>query len=155
MAHMGSQNLVYGASGRPWTSFHVAWCIAFITHSTSHCSVICVGNAISTFIWDDIPPPKFNITGDQSTSDSVITNWSLVVVNCLLCCLRGSSGSITHMLSKNVPILTWRCSSRMTTTHLVISTVCSSVPEDVGWCPQYSSMIAQRVETVAQNSTFQ
>jgi hypothetical protein len=38
--------------------------------------------------------------GDQSTSDSVITNWSLVIPNCL----RGSGNSIIHMLPTNVRI---------------------------------------------------
>ena len=36
-----------------------------------------------------------NVVGDQSTSDSVITNKSLVVANCLSYCFRDSSESIT------------------------------------------------------------
>jgi hypothetical protein len=40
---------------------------------------------------------------DQMTSD---TNCPLLVANCLFCCFRGSSKSIIHMLSKDVPILT-------------------------------------------------
>ena len=40
--------------------------------------------------------------GDQSTSDSVIAIWSLVIPNCL----RGFGNSIIHMLPTNVRILT-------------------------------------------------
>jgi hypothetical protein len=46
--------------------------------------------------------------GDQSTSDSVITNSSLVIVNCL----RASGNSIIHMLPTNIRILTCCCISR-------------------------------------------
>ena len=48
--------------------------------------------------------------GDQSTSDSVITNWSLVMANCL----RGSGNSIIHMMRTNVRILTCCCFARTT-----------------------------------------
>ena len=46
--------------------------------------------------------------GDQSTSDSVITNPSLVIVNCL----RASGNSIIHLLPTNIRILTCCCISR-------------------------------------------
>ena len=68
-----------------------------------------------------------NVVDYQSKSDRIITNWSLVVANCLSWCLLDSSESIIHMLSKDVAILTWRCSSRMTTTHSVIGTVCGVI----------------------------
>jgi hypothetical protein len=48
--------------------------------------------------------------GDKSTSDSVITNWFLVIPNCL----RGSGNSIIHILPTNVRILTCSCISRTT-----------------------------------------
>jgi hypothetical protein len=34
------------------------------------------------------------VVGDQSTSDNVFTNWSLVVVNCLSCCIRNGISSL-------------------------------------------------------------
>lgn len=118
--------------------------IAFTTPPSDPCSVVCVGKAISIYIWeDDIPPPLmtpvltlnsplwtlltktnckggpsgrrtiFKVVDNQSTSDNVFTNWSLVVVNCLSCCLRCTSESIIHILSKGVHILTWGCNSTL------------------------------------------
>ena len=55
---------------------------------------------------------------DQMTSD---TNCPLLVANCLFCCFRGSSKSIIHMLSKDVPILTQCCNSRTTTCFVINS----------------------------------
>jgi hypothetical protein len=65
-----------------------------------------------------------NVVGDQSTSDSVITNKSLVVANCLSYCFRDSSESITHMLTKDIPILTWCYNSRTTSSRSVSDIVC-------------------------------
>ena len=47
---------------------------------------------------------------DKSMSDSVITNWSLVIPNCL----RGSGNSIIHILPTKVRILTCYCISKTT-----------------------------------------
>lgn len=113
-----------------WVSVYDACIsIALKMPSADHCSVICVGNAMSTFIWEDdfqsllmtlvltLHSPLFTfvaitnckdgscgrtttsiVVGYQSSSDRVITNWSLVAVNCLSWCLQSSSESIIHML---------------------------------------------------------
>ena len=102
----------------------------------------CVGNATLIFLREDNIFPLqtclqmnskdvqsdwamiSNVVGDQSTSDSVITNKSLVVANCLSYCFRDSSESITHMLTKDIPILTWCYNSRTTSSRSVSDIVC-------------------------------
>ena len=95
-------------------------------------AVICDGNTTSTFIWYAIHSllviPVWTwhsplhtlrtmtnckkgfsrrtmtscVVGDQSTSDNVISNWSLVVANFLSWCVRVSSKLIIHMFSMNL-----------------------------------------------------
>jgi hypothetical protein len=69
----------------------------------------------------------------QSTSESTIINWSLVVTNCRLCCLYVSSESNIHMLWKVLPILMGVVIlGRSPHARSLILTSCYNVPVDVG-----------------------
>jgi len=68
---------------------------------------------------------------ELSSTQSIITNWSLAVTSGMWCCLCVSSKSIIHRLSTDLPMLMWRCNYRTTTTRSVISTVVTFYSVDV------------------------
>lgn len=81
---------------------------------------------------------------DQSPSDSVFTNWSMLVTNGLFCCLIGCSKSIIHMLSKDVLILEWLCNSRTTTARFGMYSVCGVIHSvGVGWYEYYTCVVVK------------
>jgi hypothetical protein len=108
----------------PWVSYHDTCITIVFTTPSSHLFVICVRNAISTFTWVmtllftlhsplltflTMPNCKdgssgltttYNVVGDQSTSDSVISNWWLAIFcRAFSVTYMSSSGQRTHLYS--------------------------------------------------------
>lgn len=165
-----------------WVIFHdTCISIAFITPSPDTCSVICVGNAISNFICEDISPllmtlvfyvtlsivdaldddesfgwtTTSNVVGDQPTSDSSNINCSLVFTNYRALCMALVNRIFICCRRMN---LSWcgivALGRPLRTRTLVLFVELWRSHRHCMMRTLQLKMYVQRVEAVAQNSIF-